>query len=100
MGKEGCGMTFTEFNILIIGVAVMAVGMIVAIVRLLFGPTSPDRIVALDTVNTLVVGMMIGLGAYHEEVIFIDIAIVYAVLSFVTTLVIAKYMEGSKEEVN
>jgi len=97
MGQEGCGMSFGEPDILIIGVAVMAVATLVSIIRLLFGPTSPDRVVALDTVNTLVVGMMIGLGAYYEQVIFIDIAIVYAILSFVTTLIIARYIENSRE---
>lgn len=98
MGKEDCGMSFTGLDLLLIGVGILALGILIAVVRLLLGPTSPDRVVALDTVNTLVVGAMIALGAYYEQVIFIDIAIVYAILSWVTTLFIAKYIGQSKEE--
>lgn len=90
-------MSFGHLDIILIGVGLLAVGIIVSLLRLFLGPTSPDRVVALDTVNTLVVGMMIGLGAYYEEVVFIDIAIVYAILSFVTTLFIAKYIASRKE---
>ena len=91
-------MSFGHLDIILIGVGLLALGVIVSLLRLFLGPTSPDRVVALDTVNTLVVGMMIGLGAYYEEVVFIDIAIVYAILSFVTTLFIAKYIASRKEK--
>jgi len=91
-------MSFGHLDIILIGVGILAVGIIVSLLRLFLGPTSPDRVVALDTVNTLVVGMMIGLGAYYEEVMFIDIAIVYAILSFVTTLFIARYIASHKEK--
>ncbi|MCD6461454.1 MAG: cation:proton antiporter [Thermoplasmata archaeon] len=64
-----------------------------ASIRLAAGPTAPDRAVALDTINTLVVALMIALGVAYYEVIFIDIAIVYALLSFITTLYIARYLE-------
>ena len=60
------------------------------------GPTVPDRIVGLDTVNTIVVAAMVLVGAALREVIYIDVAIVYALLSFVTTLFIAKYIEKGK----
>ena len=66
---------------------------VIAALRLLIGPTAPDRAVALDTINTLVVTGMLILGAAMQEVLFIDVAIVYALLSFITTLYIAKYLE-------
>ena len=90
-------MSFGPEEVLLIAVAIPALGVMISIVRLLLGPTSADRVVAVDTVNTLVVGMMIGLGAYYKEVVFIDIGIVYAILSFVTTIFIARYLEQSKE---
>ncbi|MBS3816496.1 MAG: cation:proton antiporter [Candidatus Thermoplasmatota archaeon] len=67
---------------------------IISAFRVFLGPTVPDRTVGLDTINTLVIASMIGLGAAMWETLFIDIAIVYAILSFVTTLFISKYMEG------
>ncbi len=68
--------------------------MIVSMVRLGLGPTAGDRIVALDTVNTLVVSGMIVFAAAYGEVIFVDVAIIYALLSFVGTLYVARYLEG------
>lgn len=74
---------------------------LLALARLLAGPTLPDRVVALDTINTLVVITMVVLTVVFNQIIYVDIAIVYALLSFITTLFIAKYMEvKSVGEVN
>ena len=67
---------------------------IFSMVRLGLGPTAGDRIVALDTINTLVVSGMVVLAAAYNEVIFVDVAIIYALLSFVGTLYVARYLEG------
>jgi len=74
----------------------LAVCILIVLVRLFLGPTQPDRLVGLDTLNTIVVVTMVILGMAFEEVIYIDVAIVYALLSFVTTLFIAKYIEKGK----
>ena len=65
-------------------------------IRVLLGPTVPDRVVGLDTINTLVIASMVLFGVAYREVIYIDVAIVYALLSYITTLFIAKYLEGGK----
>ncbi|MCP1715253.1 multicomponent Na+:H+ antiporter subunit F [Methanocalculus alkaliphilus] len=67
---------------------------LVAGIRLAIGPTIPDRVVALDTINTLMVGSMILLAVYLGQTIFVDVAIVYALLSFLGTLAISKYIGG------
>ena len=67
---------------------------IMAIIRVIRGPTAPDRLVGLDTINTIVIVLMVVFGATFNEVIYIDVAIVYALLSFISTLFIAKYLEG------
>ena len=67
---------------------------VMAMIRVIRGPTAPDRVVGLDTINTIVIVSMVVFGAIFGEVIYIDVAIVYALLSFVTTLFIAKYLEG------
>ena len=59
----------------------------------MWGPSAPDRVVALDTINTMVVAAMVVLGAAYDDVIYIDVAIVYAALSFIEVLFIAKYLE-------
>ena len=81
-------------SIWIFAASVLASLMLLAMVRLLKGPTSADRVVALDAINTLVVASMIVLAAEFRQVVFVDVAIVYALLSFVGTLYIAKYLGG------
>jgi multicomponent Na+:H+ antiporter subunit F len=90
MDQENCRMT----DIWFITVAVLVALIGIAMVRLFAGPTAPDRVVALDAINTLTVAAMIVLGVAYQQIIFIDVAIVYALLSFVGTLYIAKYLGG------
>lgn len=73
---------------------VVTVCIIIAIVRVFIGPGAPTRLVAFDTVNTLVVAVMVVLAIQFDQVIFVDVAIVYAVLSFIMTLYVARYIEG------
>ena len=73
---------------------ILGVLMFLPLLRILLGPTVPDRVVGLDTLNTLVVASMIVFGAAFQQVFFVDVAIVYTILSFVGTLYIAKYLEG------
>ena len=75
---------------------VVAVCIIIAIARVFIGPGAPTRLVAFDTVNTLVVAIMVVLAILFDQVIFVDVAIVYAVLSFIMTLYVARFIEGKK----
>ncbi len=81
-------------DVWILAVFCLTVLMAFAVVRLVLGPTAPDRVIALDTVNTLVIASMILLGVVFQEIIIVDVAIVYGLLSFVSTLYIAKYIGG------
>ncbi len=67
---------------------------LVCTIRLTIGPTAADRAVALDTINTLVVATMALVGAAFRLVVLLDVALVYALLSYVGTLYIARYLEG------
>lgn len=82
-----------DFEYLVVLLALLFC-VIMAMVRVIRGPTAPDRIVGLDTINTIVIVGMVVFGAAFNEVIYIDVAIVYALLSFISTLFIAKYLEG------
>lgn len=73
---------------------ILAALIVLSTVRLVKGPTAPDRVVAMDAVNTLVVAGMIVLGIVYQQIIFVDVAIVYALLSFVGTLYIARQLGG------
>lgn len=62
------------------------------LIRLLLGPTIPDRVVALDSMTTTTVGAMIIYGVVTRQAVIIDVALVYAVLSYIATLYIARYL--------
>ncbi len=74
--------------------ACLALLVLFSLLRIGMGPTLGDRVVGLDTLNTLVVASMIVLGAAMDQVILVDVAIIYALLSFVGTLFVARYLEG------
>ena len=82
-----------DFEYLVVLLALLLC-VIMAMIRVIRGPTAPDRIVGLDTINTIVIVSMVIFGAAFNQVIYIDVAIVYALLSFISTLFIAKYLEG------
>ncbi len=69
---------------------------LICLLRMFLGPSTPDRLVALDTTNTLAVSLLVVLGAFYQQAIFVDVAIVYAILSFAGTLYFAKFLEGKK----
>lgn len=93
MGSEDRRMIDLNTTYLIVVIA-LSLCVILALIRVLRGPTAPDRVVGVDTINTIVIVGMVAFGAAFREVIYIDVAIVYALLSFISTLFIAKYLEG------
>jgi multicomponent Na+:H+ antiporter subunit F len=93
MGEEDCRMIDVYTTYLIVVIA-LSLCVILALVRVLRGPTAPDRVVGVDTINTIVIVGMVAFGVAFRQVIYIDVAIVYALLSFISTLFIAKYLEG------
>jgi multicomponent Na+:H+ antiporter subunit F len=95
MGKEDNRMIEIDSTYLIV-LGALLLAAIMAIVRVIKGPTAPDRVVGLDTINTIVIVSMVVFGIATSSVIYIDVAIVYALLSFISTLFIAKYLEGGE----
>ena len=80
------------FDLIVLSVIVLAA--ILASVRGLKGPTASDRIVALDSLTTITTAALVVLGLYFERYIYIDVALIYAVLGFVGVLTLGRYMEG------
>ncbi len=58
------------------------------------GPTPPDRTVAIDILGTLVVGICTIWAVIKGKDFYINIAIAWALLSFIGTITLAKYLEG------
>ncbi|MDI6606294.1 MAG: cation:proton antiporter [Candidatus Omnitrophota bacterium] len=64
------------------------------LLRLLLGPTAADRAVAVDTLGILIVGFCAILSIPTGRSWYIDIAIAWALQSFIGALALAKYLEG------
>lgn len=64
--------------------------------RILIGPTSSDRAVALDILGILIVGFCAVLGIATGRHWYIDIGIAWALESFIFVLALAKYLEGKR----
>ena len=62
--------------------------------RVIFGPSSADRIVAVDILGILIIGMLALFGLYYDQNFFMDIALIWALLSFIASLAFAKILEG------
>ena len=72
----------------IIGAAIF-----LCLLRMLKGPTASDRAVALDTLSTLTVVLLVLLGYIFKRYIYLDVSLVYAVLTFVGSVAIARFLE-------
>jgi len=62
--------------------------------RILRGPTSADRAVSIDMLGILIVGFCSLLAISTGRSWYIDIAIAWALQSFIATLALAKFLEG------
>ena len=78
--------------------ATLGLALLIAVVRLVKGPTLPDRIVAMDLVGVLVVGLIVVLAASTQVTATLDAAIVIALIGFVGTIAYATYVERGHPE--
>jgi len=71
----------------------LALAVVLAFIRLLRGPSLPDRVVAFDLMTSVAVGIMALYSLATEETVFLDVAIVLALISFLGTVAFARYLE-------
>ena len=67
---------------------------LLVLIRLLKGPTAPDRMVALDACGILAVGLHVMLAIQFDKPYLVDVAIVYALLTFIATSTLSRYLRG------
>jgi len=64
--------------------------------RISNGPSAADRMVAIDILGTVVVGFVAIIMALTGKAYLLDVALVWALVSFVATLALAKYLVGKR----
>jgi len=76
-----------------ISITFMVIAIIPCIYRVIKGPTTPDRVIAVDAMTTVIV-VILGIYSYMQEsAFFMDVALVLAIISFVGTVTISKYLD-------
>jgi multicomponent Na+:H+ antiporter subunit F len=77
-----------------IATVIALLGVFVAAIRFVVGPLAADRAVALDTLTIISISLIVLIALTSGRVIYLDVAMVYGVLSFIGILAIARYLEG------
>lgn len=91
MGKEDLGVMDTGLFIWC-GVCFIVLALVL-IVRLIKGPGAADRAVAADSIDVLTDMALIMFALYSGRGIYLDIALVTAILGFIGSVIVAKYLE-------
>ncbi|PBJ83661.1 K+/H+ antiporter subunit F [Lysobacteraceae bacterium NML93-0399] len=77
---------------IVAGMHLVGLSMLFALWRLLRGPTAPDRILALDTLYISAIAQLILFGMLLDTEIYFEAALIIAMLGFVGTVVLSKYV--------
>jgi multicomponent Na+:H+ antiporter subunit F len=71
----------------------VGLSLFLAFVRLVRGPTLPDRVVALDLMGVLTVGIIVAYAVATDQPVLLDPATVLALVGFLGTVAFARYLE-------
>lgn len=87
-------MTLTLLEWIAFGM--ICVALLLGLLRLLIGPGAADRIVAADTMSVTTTATIAALAAVLDTPLYLDVAMVFGVLSFVFVVAIARTIEGDR----
>lgn len=76
-----------------VALAMVGLSLFLAFVRLVRGPTLPDRVVALDLMGVLAVGMITAYAVATNQPVLLDPVTVLALVGFLGTVAFARYLE-------
>lgn len=83
---------------LLFAAAVFTLLMLVTLVRCIQGPRFTDRVVAVNMINTMVLAIIALLSIYLKEDFLVDVALVYALLSFLSVVVLSRLVTARRKE--
>ena len=76
--------------------AVLALATLVGVVRPVRGPSLADRVVTLDLLGMIALGLMAAAAVVLEEPVLLDVALLVALVAFRGTVAFARYLEGGE----
>jgi len=74
------------------GLLIAAVVSLLAAYRIVRGPTTPDRVIGLDTIATNVVAIAVLFALQTGRGFFVDVSLVLAIIGFISTIAVARYV--------
>ena len=77
---------------------VLVIAVFLALIRLILGPSLPDRVVALDLIATLLVALIAAYSINTREPILLRVAMVVALINFIGTVAFAYYLQLRRQE--
>lgn len=72
--------------------AAIALALLLNLYRLLRGPDTPDRIIALDTAYVNSIALLVLFGVQQDSTLYFEVALLMAMVGFVGTAMLAKYL--------
>ncbi|WP_029037363.1 cation:proton antiporter [Salinimicrobium xinjiangense] len=90
-------MTVEEFLYFII-LPILALSILLVFYRFLIGPTISDRIVAVDLVVTIGIGVIAVYSIQTNQPTFLDIALIFGLIAFLGTVAYSTYLEKRKKK--
>jgi len=81
---------------MLISVAAILAGIafLFALGRFVKGPSTVDRVIAFDVLTVVSITFIVLTALIEQRGIYLDVALVYALLSFLGVIAIARYLEG------
>ena len=70
----------------------------ITIIRLLIGPSSSDRLVAMNVLSAIALALLILWGVTTKKVLYLDVALVYDIFGFLGFLAITRFLKNKKDE--
>jgi len=80
-------------SILILAAVLIFFGILLGVIRLILGRTAVDRVAAVDMLTVVSISLIVLYAHVADRFIYLDVALVYGVLSFLGVLAIARYLE-------
>ncbi len=82
----------TEITMIISAILIFF-SIVFGIIRLIKGPDTVDRVVAIDLLTIVTIALIALLAHQADRFIYLDVALVYGLLSFLGVLAVARYLE-------
>mgnify|MGYP006290366253 CR=1 FL=1 len=86
-------MSFLEISLVIL--AGLALG---GLIRILFGPTVWDRLLGMSLISSKIIVAIVIMAVILERSFIMDIAIIYSLLGFISSVLIARFIENKGEK--